>query len=166
VTGPLLHPTSELVAEAWIADMLGISQSCVATQAPQDATTWPLTNDGVILEFITVRVVGGTPQPNIPIARPVIEIQCYATKPSSNKPPWFAANQRLEQIRLACYERTLYTFGRALTITTGGKEYNGASVISSVFHTEPRRLYSTIQNYAVYQADAGFTWREIGLTVQ
>jgi hypothetical protein len=171
MTGPLQHPTSELVAQAWIAAMTPIPASAIATQLPQDNTAWTVLSDiyGVstnIMQFVTVRVVGGTPQENVPIAHPIIEVTCFATKPTSNKPPWFAANQTLELIRLATYNRQLNEFGRALNITQGNVEYNSASVISSVMHTEPRRLYSDAANYALYQADMSLCWREVGYSLQ
>jgi hypothetical protein len=168
VTG--LHPTSELVAAAWISQMTGIPPDAIATQAPQDTKNWANFGDLIggptdIVQFITVRTMGGSPHRNTPLARPIVEVTCFATKPNSNKPPWFAANQTLELIRLATYERRLYHFGQALVVTTGGVEYNTANVLDAVCHTEPRRLYSDVRNYAIYQVDIGFTWREVGLLI-
>jgi hypothetical protein len=170
VNGPLQHPTSELVAAAWIAAMTPIPAAMVATQPPQDVTQWTsyvaiFGGTGDIRQFVTVRGVGGTPQLEVPIRKPVIEVKCYATNPGSNKPPWFAANQTAEIIFLAAYNRQLNEFGRALAIASGNVNYNGANVMQMVVHTEPRRLYGDVRNYAVYQMDLGMTWREIGLTI-
>jgi hypothetical protein len=171
MTGPVQHPTSELVAAAWIAAMTPIPAAMVATQPPQDVNQWTAfvapgsAGSANIRQFVTVRVVGGTPGLNTPVWKPVVEVQCYATNPGSNKPPWGSANQTLELIRLATFNRTANEFGRALSISVGNVVYNGANVLQAVMHTEPRRLYSSIQNYAVYQADMGITWREIGLLI-
>jgi hypothetical protein len=167
MTGVLQHPTSSLVAMAWLSVMIDFPISGIGTQLPQDNTKWPAFQDiygsgQTINQFITVRAIGGSPQQNVPVARPIIDVAVYATKPTSNKPPWFAANQTIELIRLATYDRTLGQFGRALTITTGGVEYNGATVKQAVMHTEPRQLYGDARNYAIYSADLQLTWTEIG----
>jgi hypothetical protein len=172
MTGPLQHPTSELVVAAWIAAITPIPAGMIATQPPA-ATSWTAfvppgatpayTN---IVQFVAARVIGGTPQLNVPVRKPVAEIKCYATNVNSDKPPWFAANQTAELITYACYNRMLYEFSRGLTVGTNNTNYNPANVLSAVVHTEPRRLYGDIRNYAVYQRDIGFTWREVGLLIQ
>jgi hypothetical protein len=91
-----------------------------------------------------------------------MEIKFWATKLLSNKPPWFAANQLAEIVRVEVYGRQLGEFGRVLTIRP---EYNKASVINTTIHIEPRRIYSDARNFAVYQMDLGIVWREVGLTV-
>jgi hypothetical protein len=173
MTGPLQHPTSELVVAAWIAGITPIPSSMIATQPPQDVTKWTsfvppgatytTTN---IQSFVAARVIGGTPQLNVPVRKPVAEIKCYATNPNSDKPPWFMANQLAELIVYACYNRMLYEFSKGLTVSTGNTNYNPANVMAAIIHTEPRRLYGDVRNYAVYQMDVGFTWREVGLTIQ
>jgi hypothetical protein len=91
-----------------------------------------------------------------------MDIKCWATKLLSNKPPWFAANQLAEQIRVEIYGRQLGEFGRVLNVRP---EYNKASVMGISLHIEPRRIYSDARNFAVYQMDVGLVWREVGLTV-
>jgi hypothetical protein len=162
-----LHPTSELVACAWIASIpdSGFTDSMVATRAPNQES-WPVV-DGVS-QFISVRVVGGTPRPvdiQAPLAMPVVEVMCWATVLNSNKPPWFVANQNAEVIRLACYSRSLGVFGRALTPTAKNVTYNPATVHAAMMHTEPRRIYQDPRSYACYQFDLGMVWKEVNLVI-
>jgi hypothetical protein len=151
--------------------MINFPRSGISTQLPQDSLTWPAFQDlygssQEIRQFITVRVVGGTPQLDVPVAKPVVDVACFATKPTSNKPPWFAAAQTMELIRLATYNRTLGQFGRALTIGAGNVNYNSARVNQACMYTEPRQLFGDARNYAIYSADLRLTWVEIGYVLQ
>jgi len=158
-----LHPNTELVAIAWIRSIAGglFASNMVATQPPAEQS-WPQDAHGVG-RFITVTTIGGSPRMGVAIAEPIVEVKAYATKPGSNKPPWFAANYMLQQIWLATLDRTPGVFGRALTISQNGVAYAPASAIGAVVHTEPRRIYSDARNWAAYMMDMSFTWREVGL---
>jgi hypothetical protein len=157
------HPTSELVAEAWIGSLPGFTASMVATQPPPP-DKWPVING--VSQFITVAVVGGSPpRGEAPIAAPVLEIKGYATQLRSNKPQWAAANQLLELIRLGCYQRTNGVFGRALVIESGNVTYNPANVTGTIVHTEPRRVYSDPRNFGVYLMEMTMVWKEVNLSI-
>jgi hypothetical protein len=162
------HPNSEVVAMAWIASIPAafgtFNAQMVATQPPA-ASSWPVNQDG-IGNFITVTGVGGSPMLGVPIAQPVIEVKAYATKPGSNKPPWFAANDLLTRIWYASYSKLPGVFGRVLTLQSNGVPYAAASVIEAIVHTEPRRIYSDSQNWAAYSMDMTMAWREVGLVVK
>lgn len=163
---PLL-PTSELVAVNWIGSIgtlapLGGTQ-IVATTLPPDANpdgtpaAWTQTG------FVTVAVVGGSPDIYLPVKKPVIQVDCWATRPGSNRPPWWQANILAETIRYATLQRT--GFNRPLSITVNGRSYPGAVVTSAYFMTEFRRLYADEADYARYQADMQICWQTIGDTI-
>jgi hypothetical protein len=161
------HPTSELVACAWVVSIPGfpLGTSGVMTQSTKQEN-WPVINN--ISQIVTCTVVGGSPgvSDQVPIAKPVVQFKAWATKLSgSMKPPWFVANELLEQIRVACYERDYQVFGRILNIQANGVTYNGATVHGTTVHTEPRRIRADPRNYAVYQMDVGFTWVEVNLVI-
>jgi hypothetical protein len=159
-----LHPTTDLVAVAWISSIPDIPAGSCATSMPNQED-WPVGPDG-ISRFITARVVGGTPMTGTaPVAHPVLEISAWATKVGTNKPPWHAAAQLCEIIRIASYGRTLGVFGRPLTFSPGGRQYATATVTGVMLHTEPRRMYADPRNYAHYQFDAGMFWKEAGLLI-
>jgi hypothetical protein len=162
------HPNSELVAMAWIASIPStfgtFSANMVATQPPAEQN-WPTNVDG-IANFITVTGIGGSPMQHTPISQPIIEVTAYATKPGSNKPPWFAANDLLQRIWLATYSKLPGVFGRVLNVVSNGVTYAPASCIEAMVHTEPRRLYSDARNWAKYSMDMSITWREVGLVVR
>jgi len=162
------HPNTELVAMAWIGSIPGqfgyFTPSMVATQPPAEQA-WPLNEDG-IANFVTVVAIGGTPMLGMPISQPVVEVHGWSTKPGSNKPPWFAANDLLQRIWLATMSKLPGVFGRELTIVSNGITYASASCLEAVVHTEPRRNYSDSRNWAHYSMDMSISWRETGLVVQ
>lgn len=161
MTTPLpLLPTSELVAVAWIGSVPNLSPQMVATQLPSDVNSDGTVAAWVRTGFVTVSVVGGSPDIYLPVKQPVIQVDTWATKPGSNKPPWWMANVLAETIRYATWQRI--GWNRPLTLTAGGVSYPGAVVTSAYFATEFRRLYDDQADYARYQADLAMSWVTIG----
>jgi len=150
------YPTDELVAAAWIATIPGFSQAMVATQLPADADRAGNPAPWVATGFVTVAVAGGTPSPDLPEQSPVIQADCWATVPGSNKPPWFKANRLATAIVRAARNRT--TVPRPLTITSGPVVYGVVSVRAAYVTTTPRRIYDDAGDYARYQLDLALSW--------
>lgn len=159
---PLLA-TSELVAITWIGSVPHLSTQMVATQLPADVNPDGTVASWVQTGFVTVSVVGGSPNIYLPVKKPVIQVDCWATRPGSNKPPWGQANVLAETIRYATLQRT--GFNRPLTLAVNGVSYPGAVVTSAYFATEFRRIYDDQADYARYQADMQISWQTIGDTI-
>jgi hypothetical protein len=145
VTAPL-RPNTELVAEAWLAGVEGLSADMVATQLPADVDAWRATG------FVTFAVVGGEPSKYTPLRSPVLGIDAYAVSKTSNKPPWYQANQLMELINVACHREYEQTW---LTLKTN---YLQARVTSAYFLGEPRRVYEDVAGYARYTANLQLHW--------
>lgn len=150
---PTLLATSELVAIAWLGSIPDLSTQMVATQLPADESTWETTG------FITVNVVGGSPDIYLPVKNPVLQVDCYANKRSSNKPPWWRANVLAETVRYATLQRT--GINRLLTISAGGATYPKAVVQTAYLVTEPRRVYHDPGDYAIYTFDLAMGWQTV-----
>jgi hypothetical protein len=159
---PLLA-TNELVAVAWLGSIPAIEAvggtQLVATTLPPDAgpdgkaAAWTSTG------FITVAVVGGSPNAYIPVKQPVFQVDCWATRPGSNRPPWDRANLLMETIRYATLQRT--GFNRVLALSARGVQYPSAVVDSACFLTEPHRDYSDAADYARYIVNLQLIWRTV-----
>lgn len=149
MTAPVLYATTELVAQAWIASIPGFPAG-VGQQLPSDDSTW--SQQG----YVTVAVVGGSPDVDVPVKKPVIQVDCWATNPGSNKPPWGQANNLAEQIRAACYDVT--AFGRELRPQINGVIYPTAKALAAYVLTEPRRIYDDAGDYARFQFDLQIHW--------
>lgn len=150
-----LSPSDEMVAAAWIGSIPGLSPAMVGEQLPPDVV------DGTVAAwvatgFVTVSVVGGTPDDLLPVNRPVVQVDCWATRPGSNKPPWPDANAIALAIRRATWDR--YRISRPLAISVNGVAYPSAVVRSAYMATSFRRIYDDQGDYARYQADLALTW--------
>lgn len=158
MTAAQLHAPTDLVAVTWISTIPGLVADGVATQLPADETTWAVNG------FVVVpTTIGGTPHRNIPVRRPVVQVECWGTVPGSDKLPWGIPNQLAEQIRAGTYDRR--TFGRALAIRAGSVTYPAASVKSATCLTEPRRIWSDVGDYAGFTFDLSLVWVAAGEVV-
>lgn len=157
MTAPLpLLPSDEMVATAWIGTVPGISADMVGTQLPPDADAKGVPAPWVQTGYVTVAVVGGTPDALLPVNRPVIQVDCWATDPGSNKPPWMMAKAIGAAIQRATWDR--YRICRPLAISLNGAAYPAAVVHSAYLNTAFRRVYDDAGDYARYSADLALSW--------
>jgi hypothetical protein len=157
VTTPLpLEATDELVCAQWIATIPGFTPAMVGTTLPPDVNADGSLAPWVATGFVTVAVVGGNPDPLLPVNWPVLQVDCWATVPGSNKPPWHQAAALAGAIRRATWDRRAVS--RPLQITANGVAYPAAAVRSAYLTTAPRRLYDDQGDYAHYQADLSLSW--------
>lgn len=155
----LAHTPNSRVFVAWIASIAGLTADGVDTVLPPDDTTWQANG------FIVVPgTVGGTPHATMPLRRPVGQVECWATKPGSEKPPWGKANDLAEQVRAATYDRVNY--GRLLTITYNDVSYPQAMVRSAKMLTEPRQVWGDAADYAGWQFDLALQWIQVGEVIR
>lgn len=151
-----LEANDELVAIAWIASIPGLSPAMVDTQLPPDVNSSGSVASWVSTGFVTVAVSGGSPDPQLPVNQPVIQVDCWATVPGSNKPPWWKARALASAIQRATWDR--YRIPRPLTLTANGITYPSAVVRSAHTVVSFRRIYDDQGDYARYQGDLALTW--------
>jgi hypothetical protein len=128
----------------------------VDTQLPPDVNPDGSAASWISTGFITVAVAGGNPDPLLPVDRPVLQVDCWATAPGSNKPPWRKAAALASAIRYATRDRI--RIPRPLVTAIGGVEYPLAVVQSAYLATSFRRLYDDEGDYAHLQADLALSW--------
>jgi hypothetical protein len=148
-----LHPTTELVALAWLAANVPSIPSGLTL--PEDITTWP---NG----YVVVRTVGGTPQIHIPQREPVVSLDCWAVTPDSSRPPWYEAALLAEQVYGAMRPTAAKQQVDPNTVVTitGGNTYLHAHVQTIYALSEPRVVPGDEAAYARYQFDALIRWVE------
>lgn len=153
------NPNSDLVGEKWFGGVPGLSPAMVATTLPRDPTTWT-TIGGSAKAFVVVTVVGGDPDPDLPIRRPVYQVDCWATRIGSTIPPWGTANLVAEMIRSNIEARPVL-YKRGLTFTDKG-DYRSAFVNQARMRTEPRRAITSgigdEASWAHYMTDVELEW--------
>jgi hypothetical protein len=142
-------PTNELVVEAWLSQHVpGLVAAMVATSLPKDPTTWAESG------FLQVQALpGGSPDVDIPVRHPVFQIDAWATRPGSSKPPWHLANRLIELVRNATESTAAY--GRPVTMPPN---YLGARVQAAYLISEPRRVTDDPAGYARFTADLAVDW--------
>lgn len=162
----LLLPNSELVAAAWLAAVPGFTTAMVGTTLPRMPASGPLPA-WIGTGFVTVGpVVGGTPGTNMPLAEPVVSVNCWAVNATktdgsgasinvSTKPPWGRAAQLAEQIRAAVYTLDKGA-GRQVVMPVPG--YARATVNGAQLLSEPRRMPSDPASYARFQFELQLFW--------
>ena len=145
-----LAPTNELVVESWLAGVVGLTSSMVATTLPKDSTAWAAKG------FVQVVIIGGTPDIDVPIRRPLVQLDFWATGAgTSTKPPWNLAAGLAELVRTGV---EFQQYGQLVTTREG---YFNARVLSAIMRTEPRRVEGDPSGYARYSADVELHWTRL-----
>jgi hypothetical protein len=144
-----LHPTTELVAVAWLKAAVPYLGTRVATELPMDNASWSASG------FTVVSSAGGSPHIYLPLARPVLSIDCYGVAAGAARPPWNLAFQCAEEIRRATLAHA--TVPRAVTLPAA---YALARVLAVIPRSEPRRIPGDVANYARVQMDLELWWSE------
>jgi hypothetical protein len=141
---------SELVAVAWVKSVPGVPADKVAgTLPPRDA--WQDTG------FVTIdAIVGGTPHPDIPLYRPVIQLSFWAARAdSSMTPPWGAAFILSEYVKRATEVDSPYR-SAVLTIPHGFEQALVRDV--SVPLENRRHPIPSAESYARVTMDVLLEW--------
>jgi hypothetical protein len=143
----LLRPTAELVAVAWLKAAVPYLGSRVATELPQDNSTWSASG------FTQVSVAGGSPNIYLPVSRPVVSVDTYGVAANGGRPPWNLAAQQAEQIKAAALAHG--TVPRWVTLPGA---YAPVRVLGVIPRTEPRRVPGDAASYARFQMDLEIWW--------
>lgn len=148
------HPSTELVARAWILSLPDVPAGTVAATLPAPVDghyPWEATG------FYTVTPAGGTPHVDIRVRRPLVQVDAYATKYGSQRPPHGRAAAMLESIVNSCWDDD-GDHAHDLDVKTG---YYRVRVYAVSCAREPQRLYGDEQSLAKYSADLQFHWAEL-----
>jgi hypothetical protein len=140
---PTLHPTSELVAVAWLQAVL---TTPVGKDLPEDSADW---GD---LAFTQVQAVGGSPHIHLPQRQPVIALHFWASNKGSPRPPWNRSAQAAELARLATEAPDAK---RQVVI---GGDYYDATIQTVYALTEPRPIPGDVAGYGHTQFDMALYW--------
>ncbi len=129
-----VRPNSELVAVQWVLSLPGFPANKCATTLP-DVATWQGVGAGD--GFVTLRVVGGSPDPYSPIRYPVLQLDGWAANPNSQgQPLWGKAFDLLEIVKAAT---ECDSPDRAKVLNLPG-QYDDAEVRDTSALTEARRF--------------------------
>lgn len=156
-------PATPLVARAWLALVPGITAAMTGTSVPRIPTdslpAWASTG------FLTVQTVGGSPDPEMPLAAPVVSVKCWAVNARqdpetkkvavSAKPPWERSDELAEMVRQASYAMQRDPSAKLVTMPKTG--FAQAAIESAYLLTEPRQVPDSM-NRACHQFDLYLSW--------
>lgn len=149
IAGPF-YPTDELVAIAWLTQRVpGLAPGQVATTLPKAVDSW------LAEGFVQATVVSaGRDLVDIPVRRPIIDVDCWAAPPvSSSKVPWNKAARLVELIRVAIDDDA--RFGQEVALPAN---YLGARVQAVYLAINPSRVTNDVSGYARYNMSLEVDW--------
>lgn len=152
----VIAATSELVAISWLTTLPGITSGMVASTLPvlptdpvALAASWASTG------FLTVAIAGGTPDLDLPIRRPLVQVDAWWVAPNSQRPPWAKCDQLMAKVMAGCHGTISGT--REVNCQAGTSTVP-ARVYSAWAAMEPMRLYSDDASYAHLRCDLRLDW--------
>lgn len=144
-----IRPTTELVAITWLKGVETLPVGQIGTTLPADESKYP---NG----FVQVLGVGGTPNPNTPMRRPVVRVSCWM--PSASKPRYGEANDLAERVISATYGDDGH--GQTGRLVTLPGKYAPAMVHAAYPVGEPVRVNDP-NGFARYDVDIAFHWTAV-----
>ena len=156
-----LRLNDSFVAEAWLAAVPEIAAlggaAMVGSELPPDVdpdtgkvAAWVSTG------YIMTTVFGGTPDPMLPVNKPVMQVDCVATVPGSNSPPWPDAEALAQAVKYACWHWN--QIPQPVAVSVNGVAYPSAIVQSAWVVRTFERMYADAADYARVQGDIALTW--------
>jgi hypothetical protein len=149
------RPVSDLVVQAWLATVPGLSASMIGAALPAPNTNgsigWSTTG------FVQSTIVSGQVEDPTGRRTTLVQIDCWATGlPTSRKPPWGKANQLAEHIIEAARAGT----GQEQYVDVGaaGTDYDRARILTVLAADEPRRVPGDQGGYARFMHHLTITW--------
>lgn len=145
-----LHPSTDLVAQAWLR---------LAVPGVRVGDVLPATDDALrTAGFIRAVTVGGRAATYVPLRSPVVTAECWVAPPANGAPraPWNHAAQIAEQIVGATFDDTLMNV--PVDLSSIG-DYAPARVLTVIALGEPQRVPNDPDAFARFDLDLQLAWR-------
>ncbi|GAA3230694.1 hypothetical protein GCM10017691_23880 [Pseudonocardia petroleophila] len=139
-------PNTDVVTVAWLKTLSSLPPLAIATSLPGDVASWANTG------FVQAMSVGGTPGVHVPLQSPIVQIDCWAATPNSQKAPWGKAGALAEAVYLAAVE-----FDRRFEPVLPG-DFETARILSVYPISEPRKMTGDEAGFARYTLEIALAW--------
>lgn len=141
------HPNSSLIAVAYL-QTLGLPADGIDTDLPADPAEWA-TNGFVQVAAVT----GGSPDLDIPLHRPIVQVDVWCTRLDSELPPWNQAGHLAGTLVAATYDSD--NLNVTPTLPDG---FRPVRVMSAFPVTEPREIAGDPAGFARVSLDLALRW--------
>lgn len=138
-------PSSEQVALAYLKTLDALDPMKIATSLPGDPSSWAETG------FVQAQTVGGSPAVDTPLYAPVVQIDCWANNPNSQKPPWGKATHLAGAVVFS-------TYGQVQQLLGMPENFYNVRLLSAYPVSEPRRITGDDTGFARVSVDMVFRW--------
>ena len=155
MTGMPKRVSAQQVAVAWVKSLPDFMGIPVATTLAPQAGWGTGVQDFVVAGFS----LGGIPGAYTLTRVPVVQMDCFAKAPNSNRPAWNRASMLTEALRDACYS------GYAAGVLSFAGGFPSVTLHSVVPMSEPRRILSDVAAIAHYSIDLAFTYSPVAVLV-
>lgn len=150
--GPYL-PTNGKVAVAFLGSRFlpSITPGMVATSLPRELSTW------ADLGFVQATIVAASPDVDVPVRRPLVQLDAWAVSPDSVKPNVAKAN-RLAELVFRGLEDDVQLFGKTLDL---GPHYLPVRVLAAYPSSEPAEVPDDPSGYGRVTFDFVLEWARL-----
>jgi hypothetical protein len=142
----VIQPGSPLVLIRWLAT-LGLPCDGIGDHLPADPTTWA--TQGFLQVPMTV---GGSPDVDVPMRAPVVQVDAYTNRPDSERAPWNRAEHLAASVLAAAQDQ------RTPVDLVMPASYYPARLHSVWANTEPRRIPGDPSGFARVTCDYQMRW--------
>jgi hypothetical protein len=140
--------TSTQVVTQWIKSLPGVNPALVGPTLPRDPAVW------IGSAFWQVILVGGTPNPDLPLKEPVVEVSVWTAAADGVAAPYNRAESLCTDIRNAAYN------ARSKHLSVAGQD---VFLLGLLPMSEPQRVPDVRTNYARVRAQVLAYWSEVVL---
>lgn len=147
----LLLPNTDLVAVTWLRRNEKFSARDIGV-----STSLPADRSKIVKGFLTTQIIGGSPDVELPVRRPVVSVSSWAAPATegSSKTPWPQAAAIAEWV----WEQTWDRAHQNVTLSFSLAGYAQARVFTVEALTEPRRVEDDPSGYARVDVDLLIHW--------
>lgn len=142
----LIYPSAPQIATLWLGSV-ELDADGIGTDLPDEPTTWAAHG------FVQVpTAVGGTPDIDLPVRAPVVQLDCWTNRPNSPLAPWAKAEHLAGQVVAAALSQRGPV---ALELPDGFVSVRVDAVWAA---SEPRRVLGDPSRYAHVSLDLQMKW--------
>ena len=155
MSSPTLYANSQLVAQAWLASLPGLTAAMIGRSLPAESA-WA--GSAGTTGYIVVNTTGGTPSVEIPFYHPVVTCYPTAKQLNSDVTTWGLVENLSQIIERGC--QNWAGTHLVLALTENGVTYPSASVVGVKAVQHGRPVFGDTGDLTQYRVDIQLDWTD------